>query len=474
MFDPPASPTNGAEFTYGNVVWQYQNPPGVWNIKDGTLVGTDGVGVSGFFVAQEGSLLTDGHLYFYYVYSDGATSDLVDAGSVITQANTVPADPGITFTDSFASGTRVELGETVVLTGQSGSIIVRRDGGVSNTFRFDTRMASDSLTGVASFDNAHFTVSGVGQVSLVSGITGDTVTGPNAAITVSKSGKVATIDARLATESLTGVARFSSSYFDVTGGLVTLTSSYQATGDTVTGPNAAITVSKSGKVATIDARLATNTGTTGVAGFTGADFNVLKGVVSLTAGIVRSVNGVTGEVAKGTPENRVFYSNTAKGLTTSDKFLFDGTSLTFSGTDFNLGSANMIGGVFFKNKEKGSTRTLNNNNVLTIDPADGHYQKIKWNTSTEEGPLLVQAGTQNWSQTANQVESVVAVILQVGKGLSAQFATSVLNEGNRYFMGSTGSVDVITISRYAIDSSNGLTMGFIIARGMTSGGFKFE
>jgi hypothetical protein len=136
-FNPPASPTNGAEYTYGNVTWQYQNPPGVWNIKDGTLIGTDGVGVSGFFVAQPGNAgFLDGHLYFYYVYGDGATSDYVDAGDLAGAVSSNVADPGITFTDSFGVKDRIELGETLTLTGESGSILVRSTPG-SNLFKFD-------------------------------------------------------------------------------------------------------------------------------------------------------------------------------------------------------------------------------------------------------------------------------------------------------------------------------------------------
>jgi hypothetical protein len=109
-------------------------------------------------------------------------------------------------------------------------------------------------------------------VSTVNGGTGDvsiTGAGNNAAVVV-RSSVVGTnyIDARVATASLTGIASFPSSFFTVSAtGAVNLASAYQVTGDTVVQGGASQLVTRSGNQVTIDNRIATTTGVTGVASF---------------------------------------------------------------------------------------------------------------------------------------------------------------------------------------------------------------
>lgn len=145
-----------------------------------------------------------------------------------------------------------------------------------NIARIDNRMASHTLTGVASFDPRHFAIGLSGHVSLTGPYqaTGHTVIGTGAVV-VTTTANTSTVDVRLADASVTGVARFSSSYFDVANGLVTLVSAYQVTGDTVTGAgaNASLTVTKVNRSVTLDNRLA-STSLTGVASFSSTYFSV--------------------------------------------------------------------------------------------------------------------------------------------------------------------------------------------------------
>lgn len=302
MFNPPTGPTNGAEYTYGNVVWQYQNPPGVWNIKDGTLVGTDGVGVSGF-------RLIGNDLYFHYVYPGGVTSSEINLGTVVG-AGTI--DGGLTFNFPFNnSSVRVSLGETVNIQA-TGSVraFVEGDG---KTIRIDNRIATVNLTGVASYNTTDFTLSTAGRVSLnqdkaVLAIrdsfnTSDTwasrdtirITGGNGIethitqLSNSLNQFVGVFEIRGITASYTnrGIASFRNNDFVVVDGAVSLT------GNIVNSVN--------GKTGSVALPLANTSGTTGVASFKAGDFTVsTAGEVGLTSNVVNRIqvgaNSLTGNV----------------------------------------------------------------------------------------------------------------------------------------------------------------------------------
>ena len=91
------------------------------------------------------------------------------------------------------------------------------------------RNASSSLTGVASFDPRHFAVGLSGHISLTGTyqVTGQTVVSGGGSQTVNTSGNIATIDNRIASASLTGVASFDPRYFTIgTTGHVGLTATF--------------------------------------------------------------------------------------------------------------------------------------------------------------------------------------------------------------------------------------------------------
>lgn len=172
--------------------------------------------------------------------------------------------------DERGSTFAVRIDDVLNITGGRGVDVLRTSAAgnlLLDILAIQGATATNTTLGVASFPATYFDISS-GVVSLAAAyqVTGDTVTGPNAAITVTKSGRTATIDARLATDSLTGVASFSNSYFSVTNGLVTLVSAYQVTGDTVNGPSSSLTITRSGRSVTLDNRFAT-TSLTGVASF---------------------------------------------------------------------------------------------------------------------------------------------------------------------------------------------------------------
>jgi hypothetical protein len=96
------------------------------------------------------------------------------------------------------------------------------------------------------------------------------VTGDSGAILATVSGTNTTFGARLATTSLTGVASFNGTRFSVTDGAVDLASAFQVTGDRVSAGNA-ITVTRSGNSVTIDNNgVRTLNGATGAITITGA------------------------------------------------------------------------------------------------------------------------------------------------------------------------------------------------------------
>jgi hypothetical protein len=223
-FNPPTSPVNGDEFTYGNVTWRYQNPPGVWNIKDGSLIGTDGVGVSGFRI--DGS-----NLKFYYVYPDGATSSEINLGTVVGAGG---AGGGLTFRASNNTTDSVEPGETFTITGAGPTVRTTVSG---NTMTVDVRVATKGETGLARFSDDFNVVGGLVSLDKAGG-TGPTLrdsqgtqditrlsstitlTGGSGIFTVRSAEDTISFRGHTATSSTLGVASFNTRDFSVASGAV--------------------------------------------------------------------------------------------------------------------------------------------------------------------------------------------------------------------------------------------------------------
>lgn len=204
--------------------------------------------------------------------------------------------------DGFSvNGTPVVNASGVVVGSISSPNVVNSFNGATGTVVYSPRLATASLTGVASFGN-EFIVSAAGAVSLtgnyvktVNGVTGAVTIAQGSNVTVSTVGSTITIASSggggsppLATSSITGVASFGNEFVVSALGAVSLTSNYVKSVNGQTG-----NVTLSGLPAVIP--LATSS-ITGVASF-GNEFVVsAAGAVSLTGNYVKSFNGATGTV----------------------------------------------------------------------------------------------------------------------------------------------------------------------------------
>jgi hypothetical protein len=342
-FNPPYPPTNGLTYGYGQLTWQYDGTAGVWNIKDGATVG--GVGPKG------------------------------DQGNV---------------------GTQGPLGAT----GATGVVV----------------MASHTITGVASFDPRHFVIGGTGHVTLLGAyqVTGQTVVSGGGSQTVTPSGNTVTIDNRLASVSLTGVASFDPRYFIVgTTGHVMQSNGYAIGIQTTTH-----------QIPFMDA------GGTSLSG----DPDLLWNGSTLTFGGASSKMTITG------PSLVLGYS----------------TAIT--------------GGIFMTPAESARYADNGVSNTLIISPTNGTIQRFKIAPTAN---VTVEAGT-GWHTVAGTTETI-CVIVQSTNGQTGVFNSNILTSTTKpVLFGTTGGIDVFTIMRVAIDATKGLTMAFQTAKGMTAANFNIN
>ena len=220
---------------------------------------------------------------------------------------------------------------TVTVAGDSGSVSLVAGVGVdeNTSYQITNRVASTSLTGVASFDPNTFSVSGTGHVAISTSTaiplafrdSFGTLVSPKWGLTVTLTGgsgvevqntasNVLSFRGITASTSTIGVASFNSSYFSVSSGAVSLAAAYQATGDSVqAGSGIAISANKtisnigvttfngltggitvtgdSGSLVGRDNNKFTNrladASATGVASFNSSYFSVSSGAVSLAS-----------------------------------------------------------------------------------------------------------------------------------------------------------------------------------------------
>ena len=188
---------------------------------------------------------------------------------------------GLYSLNGLTSGSSVN-GPFFTITGDSGAIRAVNDSNTASII-FVPRIASASLTGVASFDPRHFAIGLSGHVSLTGSIGADSV--------------------RIASATITGAASFDPRHFAIgASGHVSLTGTYQVTGDTVVAGNS-ISVVRSNNQTTI-----ANTGVTGI-GF-GANETGLTGKITLTgAGGVSGSQFITVSGNTVTLDNRIATSS---------------------------------------------------------------------------------------------------------------------------------------------------------------------
>jgi hypothetical protein len=179
-----------------------------------------------------------------------------------------------------ASGTVALVGTTVAsVNGATGAITITGSGAITQTVSgttttFGARLASATVTGVASFGNEFVVTSGA--VGLTSNYV-KSFNGSTGAVSFA---------VPLASSSVTGVASFNATRFTVSGaGAVDLAAAFQVTGDTVVAGNA-ITTTRSGNSVTVD-----NNGVRSVNGATGAITITGAGAITYTqSGTSNTIN----------------------------------------------------------------------------------------------------------------------------------------------------------------------------------------
>jgi S-ribosylhomocysteine lyase LuxS involved in autoinducer biosynthesis len=308
---------------------------GNFTVASATVVTGDGGAIQGksdaYITARIATTALTGVASFDPIFFGiGASGHVLLASGYQVTGDTVVAGYGINIVSSNNQKTINNRGVTS-FNGLTGNVTLTGDGqaiqGKGNN-TITVREATNSLTGVASFNSNHFSVVS-GAVSLASGVTGDTVVA-GYGIDVVADGKTKTINnrgvtsfngltgnvtltgdsgavqgkgnnritVRIASDALTGVASFDPRFFGIgASGHVLLASAYQVTGDTVVaGDN--ITITRDGNSVTVNSNSASST--TIVNGVTGIGFGNdigLTGKINLTAGsgisISQSSNTIT-------------------------------------------------------------------------------------------------------------------------------------------------------------------------------------
>jgi hypothetical protein len=503
-FNPPSGVTNGAEYRYGNVVWRFDGSSGVWNIVDGSVIGSQGPQGEPGEPGAQGNTGNTGPTGAGAATGDSGAFIVTDGVGTVRLATTAGAtgiasfDPrffsfgttahiriggslgGITISDQGKQSDTYGWGDTIDISGTVGLAFEKVNKG---EYQILGLTATPAKIGLASFNSTYFAVSATGNVQLSAayGSTGDTIqagsainigtgkvinnigvtafNGLTGAVTMTGDSQAIqgksnnTITARLATASLTGVASFPTTYFTVSSGAVSLASAYQATGDTIQA---------------------------------GSAINIGTGKVINNIGVT-AFNGATGAMTITGSQHGVPYINTSfraqGGLTASSTFVFNGTSLTFgsttstftvTGPSIVLGAATEITGGVFKNPTESAPHfTLNTTNDIVVNGISGSIQRY---TITPTGKVTIKAGT-GWHALSTATETI-ALIIQNNRSFTGSFDSSILVDGSGSPIlfgpdtttnyGVTGGVSVVTLMRVNKGGGAGLTMGFVISTGMTA------
>ena len=114
-FNPPPNPSDDQEYPYGNMIWKYSAASGVWNIKDGTLIGGRGLQGERGVTGATGGTGPKGDTGFGSAGVGGANAGYpysVELNSAVT-----PTSGKIKFTVSGGVVTAIQLHKTDYLAG---------------------------------------------------------------------------------------------------------------------------------------------------------------------------------------------------------------------------------------------------------------------------------------------------------------------------------------------------------------------
>ena len=407
----------------------------------------------------------------------GATGVVTLASAYQVTGDTIAAGTGIAVSRSGNTSTVTNIG-------------VQSFNGATGAVGYSPAIASSSVTGVASFNSTNFTIGASGHVTLASSYqaTGQTVVSGGSSQLVSTSGNTVTIDNRVASASVTGVASFNSTYLTVSNGAVSLASAYQVTGDTVAA-GTGITVSKSGNTSTVtnSGVLSFNSATgavnyspaiasasvTGVASFNSTYFAVgATGHVTLASSYQATgqtvVSGGSSQIVN-TSGNTVTIDNRVASASVTGVASFNSTYLTVSNGAVSLASAYQVtgdtvaAGTGISVSKSGNTSTVTNSGVLSFNSATGavNYSPVIATTSV--------TGVASFNSTHFTVSGAGAVSSAgITVKVSSGDAGSTLNSGGTLTI--TGTANEINIQRTASTYTIGLPTDVTIGGNLTVNG----
>jgi hypothetical protein len=425
----------------------------------------------------------------------------VTAGSLSTNSEyIIPTQSAVkTYVDGVVGGGSVVNS----LNGTGGNLTVTGSGAITQTVSgttttFGARVSSTSVTGVASFNNVHFSVDTTGHVKLATAyqVTGQTVVSGGSSQLVSTSGNTVTIDNRVATSSVTGVASFNGTRFTVSAaGAVDLATAYQVTGDTVQAGSfinigAGKTINNIGVqtfngatgAVTFTVPLAT-TSLTGTASFNPSRFQVsATGNVDLLAAFqVTGQTVVSGGASQlvSTSGNTVTIDNRVATSSVTGVASFNGTRFTVSAAGaVDLASAYQVTGDTIQAGSFiniGAGKTINNIGVQTFNGATGAVTYTPTIASTS------LTGVASFSSDNFAVSAQGVVTVKDGGIANAELVNSSItikagssDAGQAISLGSsfsiTGTANQVSVSRSTSEFTIGLPNDVTIPGNLTVNG----
>ena len=461
FFSPPPNPSDGAAYTFGNLIWNYEADNGVWNIASGTIIGGQGAA---------GPTGTDG--------TNGNNGETGATGTGVTGAT--GAFSGLLYTfrhpnnATFSNG----IGGTPPPSGVIGFANSTVGTVGTNTLfipDLDVNGATHGFSIGRWDDSTDTSVKGTIYIRRAFSLTGEAILTQNS-------------------NSITTVMNGTMGYRGFTG----------------TNESALADMPPDGSLVSINHWRTGNRGAGGAAGAAGAGatafFIDASGVLyhtfinqgastpptvgqtgQVNLGYIRGTTGATGPVG-GTTQQVLFVDAAIPyGASGNGNLLFDGKTLTFganggdlaniarmtiTGDNLRLGyTMEVHDGIFTTPAERSIYQNVGSVSALAINATGGSIQRYKVTPLTG---FKITTGS-GWHPD-DTVTETIAVIIQSTNGTTGEFAASILTErGSRkpILFGVTGGIDILSIMRVKT-TSGGLTMGFQIANGMTAANFSID
>jgi hypothetical protein len=376
----------------------------------------------------------------------GNVSMTGDGGSSLVLGNTV-----VTNRIATTAATGVASFNSTYFTVSNGAVSLAAAYQATGSGLQTVPLATTSVTGTASFNPSRFQVSATGNVDLLAAyqVTGQTVVSGGASQLISTSGNTVTIDNRVATTSVTGVASFNGTRFSVSAaGAVDLAAAYQATGDTIAA-GSFINFSQSGTTKTLNnIGVQTFNGATGAVTFTvplattsltgTASFNPSTFTVSATGNVnLLAAFQATGDTV--VAGDRVSIATSGKTKTISAAVPIASASATgvasFDGLIFNVDGVGKVG--------LNAAYSTTGDTVITVAGSGiGIVTSGKTDTLYNIGVTSFNSLTGNISFTGDGGSSLVLGNTVVTNRIATTAATGVASFNSTYFTVSNGAVSL--------------------------------